>query len=360
MSIKKGPKQGVQSKYYCFTVNNPTAIEDEEFFFGEKEFVWEAPWPYWEGVTYVHWSYEVGEKGTKHIQGYLELQEKKRITALKKLKGLERAHFEMRRGTQAEAINYCEKPLHPELFTAVDIATHIAGPYFNGEKSKNTGVGKAKTDNKRVIVDKVRSGGTDAELWDEFPGAMWTGHRAVPLIREVFTISRRGPRDKMPTVWLFVGLPGTGKSRTAKIIASSLGDIYVVQEARGSGLYWDGYRQEESVIIDDMDGSLMKPAFFKKLCDRYRFSVAPLGKANVEFNSPNIFITSNSVPKNWWPKVMKSTVELGAIMRRFCVILFFGKSHHPLGEPVTELSKAYQQFKLNGVGTSYSKYFSPI
>lgn len=101
------------SKYYCFTINNPTGILcPDELRAG--------------GVSYAIWSEEVGDSGTYHYQGYLETTRRKTITALKKIPGLERAHFEQRRGTSDEAIAYCSK---------IDDPSFIDGPYTFGTRS---------------------------------------------------------------------------------------------------------------------------------------------------------------------------------------------------------------------------------
>ena len=50
---------------------------------------------------------ELGEEGTLHLQGYIEMKQPARLAALKKL--LPRAHLEMARGTKGECIRYCLK-----------------------------------------------------------------------------------------------------------------------------------------------------------------------------------------------------------------------------------------------------------
>lgn len=316
--------QGSKSKYYCFTVNHPRWVESEDAETDMSLFdvEWDCPWRYWQDVTFVIWSYEVGANGTPHIQGYLELYAPERLTALKHHLGLEGAHFEMRRGTQFEAIAYCEKPAHPDMFSAEEIATHRQGPFYCGEPSEQR-QGKAKTHSLNAMVEAIRRGDSDRQLLETFQGAAMMHFNKVPAVRAVFRNEDRGPREVMPSVFLFVGPTGTGKTRTAHAIAEHLGSTYIVPDARGSGLYWDGYLQQESVIIDDFDGSRCKPGFLKQLCDRRAFTVAPIGRPNIEFNSPNIFITSNRVPKAWWPKAASPT-DVSAIMRRFCCIRYFG------------------------------------
>lgn len=89
-----------QSKYWVFTLNNYT---EEEIEIIETEF--ERG-----GYKYI-WGYEEGESGTPHLQGYLEHEKRFRPSQLKfdgKLKW-NRFHWEKRRGTKKQAIEYCQK-----------------------------------------------------------------------------------------------------------------------------------------------------------------------------------------------------------------------------------------------------------
>lgn len=83
-----------QYRNVCFTVNNPVDDLDP------------SEWP---DVRYCVWQKEVGEAGTPHFQGYVEFTKKKTITAMKRMAGLERAHFEKRMGTASQAAEYCQK-----------------------------------------------------------------------------------------------------------------------------------------------------------------------------------------------------------------------------------------------------------
>lgn len=50
---------------------------------------------------------EIGEKGTPHLQGYIEHKKKIRLSGLKKING--RCHWEKAKGNQLQNIEYCSK-----------------------------------------------------------------------------------------------------------------------------------------------------------------------------------------------------------------------------------------------------------
>lgn len=93
------------AKRWCFTINNPT---DEESFllslWGE-----ECSHGDQSECSYLIFGREVGDNGTQHLQGYLELRKRKRLTYLKSLQWFQRGHFEVARGTSRQASDYCKK-----------------------------------------------------------------------------------------------------------------------------------------------------------------------------------------------------------------------------------------------------------
>jgi len=313
--------QGSKSKYWCFTVNNPRSVVLADYGYDDScwPFEWDAPWREFP-VKFLIWSLEMEQ--TLHVQGYLELDQPLRMTSLKKWPGLEGAHFEMRGkfSSQAAAIAYCEKINHEKYREKWH--THLDGPYRVGTPVQIE-VGQAKKINAATLVAYIRDGWSDEKLWDAAPGMMLIHGRKTSDVRQAFNIIPQ--RTERPFVFMFVGAPGTGKTRTAYEIARRLGDVYTVDTARGSGLYWDGYNGQKCVILDEMDGHRMQLNFFKQLTDRYPFKVHPLGRPGVNFNSPYIFITSNTTPLNWWPKAMNLKNNYEAVMRRVFVAQFFPK-----------------------------------
>lgn len=81
---------------WCFTINNYTQKDIDLL---ENQELW--------GYTYCIFGKEIGKKGTDHLQGYMEFKSAKRLTTLKKLH--QQAHWEQRKGTKKQAIDYCKK-----------------------------------------------------------------------------------------------------------------------------------------------------------------------------------------------------------------------------------------------------------
>jgi hypothetical protein len=80
----------------CFTINNYDDIDVNslKLLFSDKG-------------KYLVYGHEVGDSGTPHLQGYIELKGQYVLNTLKKY--LPRAHIEARRGTPQEAAEYCKK-----------------------------------------------------------------------------------------------------------------------------------------------------------------------------------------------------------------------------------------------------------
>lgn len=96
---------------WCFTVNNPEGDEPYLDFTGDDK------------VRYAVWQKEKApETGTEHLQGYAEFKQAMRMTGVKKINGLGKAHLEARMGSRKQARDYCMKA-----------DSRIAGPWQHGD-----------------------------------------------------------------------------------------------------------------------------------------------------------------------------------------------------------------------------------
>lgn len=105
------------ARNWCFTVNNPEEWTPK---------IWTTQEATSSLLKFLCYQQESGQEGqTRHFQGYLELRQPARLTALKRLFHAT-AHFEIRQGTREQAILYCMKEetrlvnTYPEIWCTKD------------------------------------------------------------------------------------------------------------------------------------------------------------------------------------------------------------------------------------------------
>ncbi len=266
----------MQRKYWMFTINNPA---DDRL-----PMKWDS--------TYIVYQKEKGKDGTVHLQGYVEFNARKRLSALKKVS--KRAHWEIRRGTQEEAINYCKKD-----DTRIGMII-----WEKGEKAVIKGQGQ-RSDIKE-LKRRLDEGATEKELSDEMFGTWSRNFRAIERYKRLRVENSRSWPTYTTVYW---GEPGVGKSRRAQYEAGE--NAFWLPKPNGpNGQVWfDGYDNQETVVIDEFYGWISRDMLCR-LCDRYPLLVQTKGGA-VNFLAKKIIITSNAHPDDWYKKI-----GLGAMQRR--------------------------------------------
>lgn len=208
-----------------------------------------------------------------HIQGYIELGKRMRLTGIKKLIG-PKAHIEPRRGTAKQASDYCMKS-----------ETKLLGPYIFGVM-KETHQGK-RTDLEAVkqsITEKKRL----REIVIEHTSEYIKYHNGIEKTLKIINYIARDPETKPHVTWIY-GPSGSGKSRQAWGMSK---DIYVKDSVNK---WWDGYEQQELVLIDEYKGN-WDYAYLLKVLDRYPMLVEYKG-GSIQLNSPKFVITSINRPE---------------------------------------------------------------
>lgn len=249
----------MSAKRWCFTLNNYTTEEWNTLITLPKT-----------DFKYIICGEEVGDQGTRHVQGYFHLLRKKRLAAVKTLIG-ERAHLEIARGSDRQNRNYCKK----------------GGQFFEwGEFSDGTPL--------QQIANIVLTGSdTIRDIAVAYPEQYIRSWRGI---KELFSIARlQEQRDYKTEVFVLWGGPGTGKSRWCR---SQCNDIGIDAYYKPRGLWWDGYTGQPTVVIDDFYGWIPYDELLKCL-DRYPHRVEFKG-GYWNFNPRRIYITSNKPPQEWY------------------------------------------------------------
>lgn len=263
------------SRSYCFTINNP----ENSLNIPENHPL----------IRYCVWQKEIGEKGTPHYQGYIELFKPSRMHAVKEINDLFlKAHLEKRRGTREEARAYAMKK-----------ETRADGPWEYGTWSGGSGT---RTDI-QSLKRKVDSANNILEVWEEFPSETL---KYGKMIEKIISLKQTS-RDWITEVIVCIGRPGCGKS----YYCNSQGkDIYWKQQS----LWWDGYRGNEHVLLDDFYGWITTSELLR-ICDRYPLMVQTKG-GQTQFLAKKIFITSNQWPELWYKAWVQKLLPFEAFQRR--------------------------------------------
>lgn len=245
-----------RSRNWCFTINNFT---DEEIIICDEI-----------ECTYIIYGDEIGDSGTPHLQGYLEFKDAKSLTSVRKLLG-GRAHLETRRGSPIQASDYCKKQ----------------GNFFERGTMSNQG----KRNDLEEIANLVKDEGIKGII-EKRPDAFIKYGRNIERLAEHLYVPRT---IKPKVVWLW-GTTGSGKTKKA---TSSSDNYYIWNGTK----WWNGYTQQNTVILDDYSWDKSEQAFryLLRLLDGYSIQVETKG-GMVYFNSPVIYITCEFPPHDIFPK----------------------------------------------------------
>lgn len=115
--------------------------------------------------------------------------------------------------------------------------------------------------------------------------------------------------------YVFWGKTGTGKTRRAWDEAGL--DAY---PKCSRTKWWDGYRNQESVIIDEFRGAI-DVTYLLLWLDRYPVNVEIKG-GRVPLSATKVWITSNLHPREWFPDLDGATWD--ALNRRLVITEILG------------------------------------
>ncbi len=280
---------------WCFTLNNPEAKHFQRLL--ELEY------------HYIVFQVEIGEEGTPHYQGFVQLQEKQNLTALKKLIS-NKVHWEKRRGTPYEASHYCMKPVENCKCKHCDGLERFDQFFEDGAiRAEN----QYKT---HEVARTIKEQGLTRAI-ERFPEAYLTMNRGMQALEAFYSPKRDYPTE----VTVLYGLSRTGKTRYAMEAWPS---PYKLAVRGGSGSDFFGEyqpREHETVVLDDFYGG-WKYTTFLQVADRYPTEVHTKG-GFLQFLARHLVITSNCPPDEWYPKVLLNPDRRDSFFNRINNIVHF-------------------------------------
>lgn len=203
-------------------------------------------------VKWLRYSRETGSTGYEHLQGFFGLKKQSRLTAAKKIFADQTVHLAIMRGRIDQNVAYCTKETNGKFDHA-----------YGNMPASHKKAGSTRWDHARELVDagNLKQIRLDCyELWMRY------GHKFYE------DYNRQNPAklhdDDLQTrnIWIY-GPSGTGKtSLVYKTFPAS--DIYV----KNRNKWWDNYRGESCIFIDEVSSSWKGLEAIKIWADRYPFN----------------------------------------------------------------------------------------
>ncbi len=263
----------------CFTLNNPTDDEKNTL----TNYIDQLP----EDIRYLVFQEEQASTGTNHIQGYVEFNRRLTFNVAKTLLCADRrVHLEKRRGTPAQASDYCKK-----------LDSRLEGG-ISGEVGE---ISYSRPDKLKNVILALSEGKTVKDIQDEFPTQYF-------LFKDKISanfIERKGKRHLTPSlnnVHIYVGPSGSGKSTTAW---RDYPDAFKGVWPTGSRWWWPNYKGEQTAIFDEFRENLSYQQALA-LFDIHPMSIEYKG-GNTENVCERIIITTIRDPKEWYKNVQDKT-----------------------------------------------------
>ncbi len=277
------------AKHWVFTINNPTeedAVDPDDF-------------------EYIIAANEVGEQGTKHIQGYCVFKTRKRLSGAKKL--FPRAHLEIVQGTPKEASDYCKKGEQskdewsrlgtkgPNYGLHSDFVEWGTLPLTGGQSNKRRW---------ERAFNSAKSGD-----FDSIPKDMLCRYYAsFKRIRQDNPIKPDDLRSHH-NVWI-TGKTGVGKSRYAR-------EHYPDYFDKAPNKWFIGYKDQENILLDDLEPDQCKYLswYLKRWADLYSFPMESKG-GGMQIRPMRVVVTSQYTIQECFYDVKVQN----ALLRRFKVV----------------------------------------
>lgn len=241
--------------------------------------------------------------GTPHLQGYVYFTNTRAHHQVRKL--LPRCDVRPRhdRSTHENIRDYCKKD--GDFFEAGE------EPMTSDERNRKGGrknaerytqaIEYAETGNMKAIRD------SDPQLYIQYH----------TKLESLFNPKRETIQGPMPHEW-WVGDTGTGKSKL-------LWELYPKHYAKNLNKWWDGYRHEDVVAIEEWSPKNdCTTQLLKKWSDRYPFPAEIKGGCLQGIRPAKLIVLSNYTPQ----QCFLHDEDLKPMLRRFTVIHFPNQAQH--------------------------------
>jgi len=323
---KPKKERGVLTTCWCFTIWRKNENKDSEDYLKEWIPLTKKPGD----VQYVAWQMEKGQLAKKnedarmsllkasskatdvkldakgivhkikhgkvHYQGYIQMYTERGIKAVKNALRCNWASVRPCRGTDVQNQAYITK-----------LETSITGTFKSyGERVANQG----RRNDWKDIINAIDKGASVHDIINQYPSklmcisALEKYHKLAEIKRFKYQPFKK---KEVQVIW---GTAGLGKTRHAYDLYNNEaeGGVYCVEPTDDGKLWFDGYDGEETLILDDFNGSMMKTAALCRFTDGYQIRLPNKG-GYAQSRVKRIIITSNNKPESWYSAGIRKNVH---------------------------------------------------
>lgn len=185
---------------------------------------------------------------------------------------------------------------------------------YCGKDGKINEFGTKPNQGKRTDLDEIKTKILDREttvdkITVENPLTYHQYGRTLEKLEDI-ALQKTWRKEMTKGLWIF-GKTGTGKSEAA-FDGYHPDKHYLWTDDKG---WWDGYTQQEIVIIDEFRGQIPFNVLLR-LCDKWPFSVPRRNRKPIPFTSKLIIITSSMKPEDVYHNLNERD-SLDQLHRRF-------------------------------------------
>ncbi|QMW68834.1 replication-associated protein [Crucivirus-371] len=273
-------KPNSMAKDWCYTLNSPSRDD-----LARLRGVSESNSP---KVVYHVFQIERGAAGNLHIQGFICLASRVRMSTVKTLLG-KAVHLEIRRGTPQQAADYCRDPTKRD--------PRHAGFLYEFGDLPDSPPGQGARSDLAAVQSLLDSHVPMATVAREHFNTWVKSYKAFDKYVTEFVSE---PRKEKSLFFCFTGESGTGKSQAAYAFV----DSFTVPPGSSGVAWFDGYDalRHKTVLFDEFSGSRCSWTELLRLTDKYAHTVNTKG-SQTQFNPKALVFTSNSDPVDWYPNI---------------------------------------------------------
>lgn len=259
--------------------------------------------------SYLVYGHEIAPTtGTPHLQGYVQLEKRQYTTKINKF--LPKVHITIVTGSSQDNIDYCKKD--------VNFYEEGAARTFARKVAK-------QKDDWMHLVNLAESGKID-DIKNEHPREYLVYYRTFKQMQQ----DHLKPEPVVRYCYWIHGKAGSGKSRAVH-------QHYPTAYWKNANKWWDGYKGEETVVLDDLAGAFLYE-HLKRWADRYPV-IGEVKGSSIGLSYKRFIVTSNFQIDDRESTVSIPAETIRAVQRRFVEVESLGWSEE-LDDLLVELKVA--------------------